>query len=659
MKKEKHNHDHHDHEHNNEHEEGHSHEDHHGHDHKHGKHTLIISAVLFFVGVILHIVSRFITNDTIMMILNLIALVFAGTHVIFEGIEDTISSTIRKKKFTPNVHILMTLAAIGAVIIGDYKEAALLIIIFAGAHYLEEYAEGKSKKEIKKLLKLNPTKARRILEDGSIEIIDVNELKIGDKLKVLNGDQIPTDGIIISGESDINEASITGESIPRLKSINDEVFGSTMNGNGTFEMQVTKDSENTVFSKIVKLVGEAQTNISKTAVLIKKIEPIYVTAVILLTPFIYLFGRYILNWGSVDSFYRTMVFLIVASPCALAATDIPATLSAISNLAKNGVLFKGGSYLSNLSEIGAVAFDKTGTLTEGKPVVTDVYFAKEVNELDKQKYLDILVSMESKSNHPLATAIINYFDVTKKIEVEAENIIGVGLIANYKDKQYKIGKPTSYKTISKELVNVTHEYSNEGKTVVYFGVNEEVVLLIAIQDIPKESSKVAIDFLNKENVRTVMITGDAVKTGEAIGNKLGINEVIGNVLPEDKANIIKDLKTKYGVVAMLGDGVNDAPALVTADIGIAMGDGTDIAIDVADGVLMKNDLTKFVYTYKTSKKLRRIVWENIIFSMLVVLFLITINFFGKMEMPLAVLVHEGSTIVVILNGLRLLKRIKV
>src|SRR5699024_6018824 len=252
------------------------------------------------------------------------------------------------------------------------------------------------------------------------------------------GDQIPTDGIVVAGSSAVDQSSITGESIPVEKQEGDELFGSTINGTGTLTMEVTKNSSDTVISKIIELVSQTQSNISKTAALIKRVEPVYVTVVLLLVPLFYLLGFFVFQWTAYESFYRTMVFLIATSPCALAATDIPATLSAISNLAKRGVLFKGGSYLSNLSELTAVAFDKTGTLTTEKPVVTDTFFSSIVTADEQQQYEQLIVSMESKSNHPLAQAILRHFDTITPIEFDVENVIGVGLVGHYEDVTYKI-----------------------------------------------------------------------------------------------------------------------------------------------------------------------------------------------------------------------------
>lgn len=630
----------------------------HEHDHDTHEHSGIVEIALYFIGLISFIIALLIQYSFVQNLLFTSTLILSGYHIIIEGFIDTFKHSLRQRKFLPNVHILMTFAAIGAMIIGEFREAALLILIFAGAHYLEDYAQDKSTKEITNLLKLHPTNARRLLPNGDFEIVDVKQISVGDQIVVLNGDQIPTDGIILSGHSTVDESSITGESIPVEKNIGDLVYASTINGNGTFTMEVTKDSSETVFAKIVELVQQTKTNVSKTAATIQKFMPIYVTSVLILAPLFFLFSYFNLHWTFDESFYRTMVFLIAASPCALAVTDIPATLSAISNLAKRGVLFKGGSYLENVADISLVAFDKTGTLTEGIPTVTNVYFTNEITEENLQFYQSIIVSMEQKANHPLADAIIRHFNDVETIDVVVNNEIGIGLTTFYENKKYKIGKPTSVHNVNEELKQVTDKFEQEGKTVVYFSENDKALGLIAIQDMPKDHAKNAIQYFKDENIHTVMISGDAKRTAEAIGKQLHIDEVRGNVLPEEKANIITDLKQEYPVVAMIGDGVNDAPALVTANVGVAMGKGTDIAIDVADAVLMKNDLSKFAYTHRLAKKLRKIVWQNIAIALFVVVFLIVVNIMGKVNMTLAVIIHEGSTLLVILNGLRLLRGLK-
>ncbi|MFZ2671590.1 MAG: heavy metal translocating P-type ATPase [Enterococcus aquimarinus] len=647
----------------------HSCQDHHDHDHEHHhQHTEAASScshhhhhgkqpvILYVVGLVLYFIALLSPlPESLSNLLMLSAMVVAGYQVIFEGIGETITESIRLKKFWPNVHILMTLAAIGAVFLGDYDEGTLLILIFSGAHFLEEYAEGRSKREITALLKMNPTKARLRQENGEYAMVEVETLKIGDQLKVLPGDQVPTDGVILEGSSTLNESSINGESMPQEKTVGAEVYGSTINGQGTFTMTVTKVASDTIFAKILTLVNQSQSRLSPTATKIKQIEPLYVKTVIAIVPLFILSGIVIFQWGWYPSFYRGMVLMISASPCALAASAIPASLSGISNLAKRGVLFKGGSYLANLADVQAVAFDKTGTLTQGNPAVTDVYFIDETKASDWTK---IIVSMENSANHPLAKAMLRHFDQVSPIALDVQNDIGKGLKTIYEGKEYKIGKQDFFANIASELLVQTERLTKQGKNVVFFGENDHVLGYLAMMDLPQPTALSVIDYLNTQGIQTVMITGDATLTGQAVGDLLGISQVKGNVLPEQKSTIITELQQQYGKTVMLGDGINDAPALVQADIGFAMGDGTDVAIDVADAVIMKNDLTRFKYAHQVSKKLDRIVWQNMIFSMLIVALLVVFNFFGKIEIGLGVFVHEGSTLVVILNGLRLLLPIK-
>lgn len=325
--------------------DGHDHEhEEHNHDHSHsGKFTTI----MFFVGVAAFIAGFLLegNNELYAAIAFLISVVTAGYHIILEGIGDTFRNSIAAKKFQPNVHFLMALATAGAIAIGNFEEAAMLIVIFAGAHFLEEYVDGKSKREITNLLNMNPTEARILYPDGTTKVVPVDQVKVGDTLQVLNGAQVPTDGVVLSGTTAIDESSINGESIPKEKTIGDEVFGSTINGAGTFTMEVTKDSSETVFSKILQMVNQSQKSLTKTATLIQRLEPKYVTIVLALFPLVLLAGPYIFGWSWELSLYRSMVYLISVSPCALAASAVPTTLATISNLSKKGVLVKGGAYL--------------------------------------------------------------------------------------------------------------------------------------------------------------------------------------------------------------------------------------------------------------------------------------------------------------------------
>lgn len=604
----------------------------------------------YFVGLIVFILSFFVTGMP-RVVGFLAAFLFAGYHIVIEGFSETYVDSRSQHKFVPNVHILMSLAAVGAIAIGNFEEAALLILIFAGAHFLENYAEGKSKREITALLELNPVEARRLSHDGTVTVVPVDQLKVGDRVQVLNGDQVPTDGQIVTGTANINESSINGESIPREKGPGDGVFGSTINGDSTFEMVVTKDSQETVFAKILALVEQSQNSLGKTATKIQRLEPLYVKTILALVPLVILAGPLVFQWDWPTTFYRTVVFLIAASPCALAAAAVPATLSGLSNLAKRGVLFKGGSYLTQLAELEAVAFDKTGTLTAGKPAVTDLYFEPTA---DQDHLIRVIKSMEAQSNHPLATAIVEKFQDVPALDLTVTNELGKGIFSQVAGQKVAIAKPSSFANVPAAIQTRIDTLAQSGKTVVLVAVDDQVQGLIALMDLPNAAAADAIRYFQANQVHTTMITGDAPLTGQAVAQSLGIDEVAANVLPENKAEIIQQQKAKYPVTAMVGDGVNDAPALVTADVGVAMGEGTDVAIDVADVVLMKNDLSKLADAHRVSKKLNRVIWENITFAMLIVVLLVVLNFMGITNIAWGVVVHEGSTLLVILNGLRLL-----
>lgn len=624
----------------------------HHHDHNHEKMPII----LYLVGFTLALIALFLNKDLVALknSLFLIATLSAGYHVVvLEGLSETIENTKHNKKFTPNAHILMGLAAIGASLMGSFWEGTLLILIFSGAHFLEEYAEGRSKREITKLLEMNPTTARRFKKDGNIEIVAVSELKIGNHLQVLNGDQVSIDGIILSGVTAIDESAINGESIPKEKTIGDAVFGSTINGTGTFTMEVTKESKDTVFAKILQLVNQNQSNQTKAASIIQKFEPKYVTFVLIAIPIFVVLAPTLLDWSWNESVYKGLVILVAASPCALAAATVSATLSATSTLAKQGVLSKGSTYLSQLADIKAIAFDKTGTLTKGKPEVTHYYFIESANE---KHLIDIVVGMESESNHPLATAILSKFTAREKMTIAVTNEIGKGLSGDYNQRSYRIGKPSSFEKVPQKITHLNDEWASKGNTVVYISENNEVQGIIALMDVPNDEAKSTIDYFKSQGIHTTLITGDSEMTGQAVGKQLEIDEVIANVMPEDKSQIIGDKKERYGVVAMVGDGVNDAPALVKADIGIAMGDGTDVAVEVSDLALMKNNLLNLIKAHRVALKMNHVIWQNIIFSMIVVVFLVTVSLMGLTNIAISVIIHEGSTLVVILNGLRLLRK---
>ncbi|MGG5340538.1 heavy metal translocating P-type ATPase [Enterococcus sp. AZ192] len=592
------------------------------------------------------------SGATFYPIIFILAIVFGG----FKQTKEGLISTFEDKHL--NVDLLMTLATIGACIIGNWFEGAMLTFIFCLSGALEEYTTNKSKKEIASLMNLQPETAL-LFENGKTTEVSVDTLEIGDTLLVPKGSSIPIDGQLAAGTSTIDEAAITGESVPVEKSASDLLFGGTINLGEAFTMTVTKNSEDTLFAKIIRLVDEAQNTPSQTASFIEKLENTYVKIVLITIPLMILIPYFFLGWSWNESFYRGMVLLVVASPCALVASATPATLAAISNGARNGVLFKGGVYLENLAALKAVAFDKTGTLTKGKPIVTDAIFLS-----DKQKAIDILVAMERHSTHPLAQAVIDRFDeesTTHYEQLDVKNVVGFGMETTINSTVWRLGKISFADTssITSDILEQIEQLQADGKTVIYLFEGETIVAYLGLLDVPKPEAKSIITYFKQVGVHTTMITGDQERTAAAVANELEIDEIHANCLPEDKTILIKQQKERYGVNAMVGDGINDAPALANAAIGVAMGGGTDIAMDVADVVLMQNDLEKLQMSHLLSKKLKRIVMQNILFSAFVICLLVLSNFFQIISLPLGVIGHEGSTILVILNGLRLLKTIPI
>lgn len=609
----------------------------------------IICGIALIVGGIL---SKL--NQPIAPYILLLAVIVGGYHQTVEGVKDTIEDRHL------NVDLLMALAAIGACIIQYWFEGAMLTFIFSLSGSLEEYATNKSKKEISNLIQMQPETALLLEENGQTTEVNVDQLKIGDILLVPKGASIPIDGQLLEDYATIDEAAITGESVPADKKRGENLFGGTINVGNAIQIKVTKESKDTLFSKIIQLVDEAQNTPSRTASFLDKIENVYVKIVLLIVPLMILIPYLFLGWSWSESFYRGMVLLVVASPCALVASATPATLSAISCGAKNGVLFKGGMYLENLSDLKAIAFDKTGTLTKGVPVVTDSIFLDNCNQ---QTAIDYLVAIEGKSTHPLAVSLVQKFLPQQNhtlTNLQVEDKTGSGMEAIEGEDSWRMGKMTfaTNQTVSDEIINQVEKFQSEGKTVVFLSKNNIIVAYFALLDVPKEDAKQIISYFKQQKIHITMMTGDHEETAQAVGKDLGVDEIYAGCLPQEKTKLIIEEKNKYGINAMVGDGINDAPALANATIGIAMGQGTDIAIDVADVVLMKNDLEKLQMSHQLAKKLKRIIIENIVFSVSVITLLIISNFVQIINLPLGVVAHEGSTILVILNGLRLLKTIK-
>ena len=654
---EHHSHDYDSHHHSHEHCEYHSHNhDSHHHSHNHcghcsGHHHHEISWQRWVLAIGIFVLALFLESSVawIANALFLLTIACIGKEVITEGIMDTIEETKHFKKFRPNVHLLMTLAALGAIFIGKFEEAAMLIVIFTIAHSLEEYVEKKSRKDMTQLLQLQPKLALKKINNGHFEEVDASSLEIGDIIQVLNGSQISADGIIIEGMSSINQASVTGESIPVEKEVGSEVFAGTLNLTQTLLIKVTKKQQDSVLGKIITLVQEAGQSLTRTGSFLKKWEPVYVTIVLALFPVVLAIGILFLNWDFLTAFYRGMVYLIAVSPCALAASATPVTVAAISTLSRKGIFIKSGASLEKMSEVEAIAFDKTGTLTNGTPKVV----AKVMDKDREFELYSILVSMEKKVNHPLAFAIVESGLAYRTYSLSVTPKVGIGLEATYRNHTYRIGKPSSFATLGKYTA-IVEQWMNEGKTVVVLSEDHLVVGAVALLDTPKEEAKQVIDYFKEENIQTMLLTGDSIQTAEAIANELEVDEVRANVLPEEKANTLKEWSMKYPTIAMVGDGINDAPALVNAEVGIAMGKGTDVAVESSDIVLMNSQLDSLKTLHKVSKLMMTVTKQNLIFSLFIVIILVLLNFLGWSDLTLGVILHEGSTVVVLLHALRLI-----
>ena len=629
----------------------HNHDSHHHCGHCSGHHHHEISWQRWVLAIGIFVLALFLESSVawIANALFLLTIACIGKEVITEGIMDTIEETKHFKKFRPNVHLLMTLAALGAIFIGKFEEAAMLIVIFTIAHSLEEYVEKKSRKDMTQLLQLQPKLALKKINNGHFEEVDASSLEIGDIIQVLNGSQISADGIIIEGMSSINQASVTGESIPVEKEVGSEVFAGTLNLTQTLLIKVTKKQQDSVLGKIITLVQEAGQSLTRTGSFLKKWEPVYVTIVLALFPVVLAIGILFLNWDFLTAFYRGMVYLIAVSPCALAASATPVTVAAISTLSRKGIFIKSGASLEKMSEVEAIAFDKTGTLTNGTPKVV----AKVMDKDREFELYSILVSMEKKVNHPLAFAIVESGLAYRTYSLSVTPKVGIGLEATYRNHTYRIGKPSSFATLGKYTA-IVEQWMNEGKTVVVLSEDHLVVGAVALLDTPKEEAKQVIDYFKEENIQTMLLTGDSIQTAEAIANELEVDEVRANVLPEEKANTLKEWSMKYPTIAMVGDGINDAPALVNAEVGIAMGKGTDVAVESSDIVLMNSQLDSLKTLHKVSKLMMTVTKQNLIFSLFIVIILVLLNFLGWSDLTLGVILHEGSTVVVLLHALRLI-----
>lgn len=597
-----------------------------------------------------------------------LAYLFAGQ----QGVRSAIAS-LREKVL--DVDVLMVLAALGAALIGAPFEGALLLFLFSFSNVLQRYAMERTQRAIESLLTLRPSEALVKRASGTVKV-PVEELEIDEIVIVRPGEQIPVDGVIAEGRTNVDESSLTGESMPVSKSVGSPLFAGTLNQSGGVELKVTKRSEDSTLSRMVKLVAEAQSEKSNTQRFLETAEQYYAIGVILLTTGVFLLP-YLLGWNDFhDSFFRAMTIMVVASPCALVISTPATVLSAIGGAARHGILIKGGSHLERAAKIDIVAVDKTGTLTVGKPSLTEIVTPDGIHEIraDMQTplpapvlaHLRAAAALEAKSEHPLAHAIVQSAAQLKldlPTAIDFQSTAGKGAEATVENARIVVGSERLFRDLKasgfSELSALSQPLQAMGKTCVWLGLRNgdslsaQAVLVMA--DTLRPEARTLTAALHRLGVKkVVMLTGDQKLVAEAIAKEAHVDEVHAELLPEDKLRVIRELK-KEGCVMMLGDGVNDAPALAISDIGVAMGAaGTDVAMETADIVLMGDRLENIPILVGHARRARRVLVQNLVFASAVILVLIAAALGFHLALPLGVVGHEGSTVLVCLNGLRLL-----
>lgn len=556
-----------------------------------------------------------------------------------------------------DMNVLMMVATVGAVAIGELQEGAVVVFLFSLGNALQANAMDKTRNSIRALMNLTPDKAlvRRM---GLEMVLPVNKIQLGDTVIVKPGERIPMDGRVLAGISSVDQSPITGESIPVVKQTGDVVYAGTINDRGSLEIEVIRLAHENTMARIIHLVEEAQGQRAPSHQLIDRFAKYYTPAVILIAFLVAVFPPLIFNQPFEKWLYQSLALLLVACPCALVISAPVSIVSAIGGAARKGVLIKGGIHLEQAGSLTVVAFDKTGTLTRGKPEVTDLIGL----EYDEDELLAVAAAIESRSEHPLAEAILK-FTKQRGLGIPPvtgfEAVVGKGARGEVNGKNYYVGNMRffDHRSIAMPLQQAVTRLQNDGKTVMLLGDDEQILGIIAVADVLRDNSRSAIDKLRRAGIqKIVMLTGDNAATAKAIADKTGVDEFTANLLPEDKVNAVKDLIARYGKVAMVGDGVNDAPAMAIATVGIAMGTaGTDAALETADIALMADDLAKLAYTIDLSRKALRIMQQNITISMLIKGLILLLVIPGWLTLWLAVIGDMGTSLLVTLNGMRLIR----
>ena len=590
----------------------------------------------------------FIQHNLIAQFLFLAVVALVGRGIIRAGV----SSALRGK---PNIDFLITLAAAGAFLIGHGEEGAAVMYLFFIAEYLEDYASDRAKRSIAELMKLAPEIAT-VKRNGKEVRLHVHDVEVGDLVVVKPGDRIPLDGVVEKGTSSVNQAPITGESMPVIKSPGDEVYAGTINEDGYLEIRVTKRSEESMLSKIIKLVEKAQREKSRTEAFIDKFAKYYTPVVIVLAAIVSIAPPLLLHQPLKEWIYRGLVLLVISCPCALAISTPVSMVSAITSAARNGVLIKGGSYVEELKHAKVMVFDKTGTLTTGKPEVTDIIALNGVSETE---LLSIAASLEAKARHPLARAIVaaaGEKGVPIAEVTSFRSLPGKGIEGEINGVRYFVGSRQFLKERGIAMPeDIVRRLEKDGKSVVVVGSNGRVVGIIGLSDQLREHAKETVAELKRRGIKTVMLTGDNQKAAKTVAARLGIDEYYAELLPHEKVRIIKELIREHEHVVMVGDGVNDAPALASAKVGIAMGVvGSDVAIESADIALMQDDLSKLGYLLELSSRTMSVVRQNVAASIIIKGSFIALTFPGYITLWLAVAIGDmGLSLAVILNALRI------
>ncbi|MCM3324756.1 heavy metal translocating P-type ATPase [Cytobacillus kochii] len=617
--------------------------------------TLLTSAVFLAFGYLSYFVNG--EENIVTTLLFLASMMIGGLSLFKVGFQNLL-------RFEFDMKTLMTVAVIGGAIIGEWGEVAVVVILFAISEELERFSMDRARQSIRSLMDIAPKEAL-VRRNGQEIMIHVDDIIVGDIMIVKPGQKIAMDGVVVNGYSAVNQAAITGESVPVEKNVDDEVFAGTLNEEGLLEVKITKLIEDTTISKIIHLVEEAQGERAPSQAFVDKFAKYYTPIIMVIAGLVAVIPPLFFDGSWETWVYQGLAVLVVGCPCALVISTPISIVSAIGNAAKKGVLVKGGIYLEEIGALKAIAFDKTGTLTKGRPAVTDYNVLNK--QLNKNELLSIITALEYRSQHPLASAImkkaeeenVNY---SKVIVEDFSSITGKGIKGIVNGITYYIGSPKLFKELSTHIFDQQIEENvstlqNQGKTAMVVGTEKEILAVIAVADEVRESSKDVIQKLHQLGIKkTIMLTGDNQGTANAIGEHVGVSDIQAELMPQDKLDYIKRLRSDYGNVAMVGDGVNDAPALAASTVGIAMGGaGTDTALETADVALMGDDLKKLPFTVKLSRKALNIIKVNIAFAISIKFIALLLVIPGWLTLWIAILSDMGATLLVALNSLRLMR----